>query len=196
MAKRAEMFEAKLSQYDLQTLAYIVKQAVNDAANKIADKQIFTINQALQTSISAALFETMELTIEEVEEILRITNEYMKDSEQFLLRWGVDWIMKLNEVKPKIKEDCIKLLDKNISGQNEAVKELKKTYKDIPNKDLVNIFKEAKTEWMKPKEVREKIEAKNKAELEEKEVRQAITPKEENKGASETIESKQNVDYG
>jgi hypothetical protein len=152
------------------------------------NKKVFAINQAIETCIAAALFDYRESTIAEVEEIIKRSNEYMKESEPYLIKYKEDWIMEINKIKPEVKKECLKLLDKNISGQNEAVKELKLKFKDVPNKDLANIFKESKEEWMKPKEAREKNEAKNQPISEQKEVTNAITPKEENKSIEKQID--------
>lgn len=187
MARKAEIFESKLSQDDLNTLAYIVKMDRDKEVNARVDRQVYTINQALETSIAAALFELTDLSIAEVERILKRSNEYMKESEEFLLKYGEDWIMKINEIKPKIKEETLKLLEAN-NNQADAVKTLKEKFKDIPTKDLVNIFKETKEEWCKRCPA---IEKENKAKLEEKQASQVSTPKKQNISSTEQID-KQN----
>ena len=189
MAKKAEIFESKLSQDDLNTLAYIVKMDIDKEVNARLDKKAYTINQALETSMAAALFEYTDLSIEEAERIFERSNEYMKDSEEFLLKYREEWIMKINEIKPKIKEECLKLLELDKS-QAEAIKILGEKFKDVPQKDRVNIYKETKEEWCKSCHA---IEKGNEAELEEKEVSNVNTPKEENKGNTKTIDKSDNT---
>jgi len=56
--------------------------------------------------------------------------------------------MKPKVEESKIKEECFKLLDA-CKDQEQAVKDLGAMFKDIPEKDLVNIFKKTKEEWCK-----------------------------------------------
>lgn len=191
MEKRAEMFEKNLSAYDLITLSYICKRDVQDNVDEIVDNKMFAINQAIYSATSAAIYELTDLSIEQTKQIIESTNNYIKESEDFLIKYKEDWVMEINKNKDAIKEECIKILDKNINGQNEALKELKVKFKNIPPKDLANIFKEAKEEWMKPKAEREKTATQNKPISEQKELSNAITPKKENKANTELID-KQN----
>lgn len=204
MAKKAEIFEAKLSQQDLNTLAYIVKLDRDKEVNARVDKEVYTINQALQTSISAALFDFTKLSTSEVEEILTRCNEYMKGAEEFLIKYREDWIMKINEIKPQIKEESLKLLDAK-KNQQQSVKALGEKFKDIPTKDLVNIFKEAKEEWCKKcaeltEEDKKVISEQgavphpgNKVKSKAEKVSQPITPEKGNENNMETIDNQNEV---
>jgi hypothetical protein len=198
MAKKAEIFESKLSQADLITLAYIIKKDVEKEVNEQVDKQVYAINQSLTTCISAAIFDFTDLSNSEVEEIIARSNEYMKDSEEFLIKYKEEWIMKINEIKPKIKEESIKLLEGK-KNQEQSIKALREIFKDVPTKDLVNTFKEAKEEWCKKcaeltpedKEILAKKgripHPENKIKSKEKDSSQVIIPKEEKKGNSKAI---------
>lgn len=181
MAKKAEIFQSKLSQQDLNTLAYIVKLDRDKEVNARVDREVYTINQALQTSIAAALFDFTELSIAEVEDILTRSNEYMKGAEDFLIKYGEDWIMKINEIKPKIKEECLKLLNQN-KNQADAVKILSEKFKEVPTKDRVNIFKETKEEWCK---ICPTIDKEKKGKSEEMESSNTNIPKKENESNME-----------
>lgn len=204
MDKKAEIFESKLSQQDLVTLAYIVNRDMNKEFDLRLDKKVFALNQALETSIAAALFDYTDLTIAEVEEILKLSNEYMKGSEEFLIKYKEEWLMKINEVKPKIKEESIKLLDA-AKNQQQAVKALGEIFKEVPTKDLVNIFKETKDEWCKRSteltdEDRKIISEKgciphpeNKVSMKEKVSSNAITPEKENEITTEQIDNSLNT---
>jgi 2-succinyl-5-enolpyruvyl-6-hydroxy-3-cyclohexene-1-carboxylate synthase len=189
MDKKLELWESQLPLDKLALIAFASKRDVDHEVNLRVDKQVYTINQALETSIAAALFDSTDLNIEEVEKIISKSNEYMKSSEEFLIKYGEDWIMKINEIKPRIKDESIKLLDKN-KNQADAVKALKEIFKDIPTKDLVNIFKETKEEWCRKCPT---IEKGNKAKLGEKEENQVSTPKKENKSIMEAIENQNNT---
>ncbi len=162
----------------IKTLSPEKSLLINDYINQKVDKMVWSINQALDTCIAAALIDKKDLSITEITELIIKANEYMKDSEKFLSEYGEDWIMKINEIKPKIMEMSKSLLE-NDFNQADSVKSLKKEFKDVPTKDLVYIFKETKEEWCKKcaeltKDDREKIKAKNKAYKE----KQKITPKE------------------
>ncbi|HBJ2622341.1 TPA: hypothetical protein LA827_002082 [Clostridium botulinum] len=162
----------------IKTLSPEKSLLINDYINQKVDKMVWSINQALDTCIAAALIDKKDLSITEITELIIKANEYMKDSEKFLSEYGEDWIMKINELKPKIMEMSKSLLE-NDFNQADSVKSLKKEFKDVPTKDLVYIFKETKEEWCKKcaeltKDDREKIKAKNKAYKE----KQKITPKE------------------
>ncbi|WP_026887684.1 hypothetical protein [Clostridium beijerinckii] len=195
MEKRAEMFEAKLSQYDLVTLSYICKRDVQNEVDKTVDKKVFAINQAIETCIAAALFDSGESTIAEVEVVIKRINEYMKENEEFLIEYKEDWIMKINEIKQQIKEECLKILDKGTSAHNDALKDLKKVFPKIPNKDLINIFQEAKEEYQEndeaikeiADEIANEITTQNQPILEQKEVSNVITPKKQNKSVEKQI---------
>jgi len=189
MDKKLEIWESQLPMDKLALIAFACKKDVDHEVNARVDKQIYTINQALETSIAAALFDSTDLNIEEAEKIISKSNEYMKDSEEFLTKYGEDWIVKINEVKPRIKAESIKLLDQN-KNQADAVKALKEIFKDIPTKDLVNIFKETKEEWCKKCPT---IEKGNKVKLGEKEDSQASTPKKENESTTKPISKQNNV---
>lgn len=189
MDKKLELWEKELPLDKLALIAFACKRDVDHEVNARVDKQVYTINQALETSIAAALFDFTNLNIVEVEEIIVKSNIYMKDSEQFLFKHGEEWIMKINEIKPKIKEESLKLLDAN-NNQADAVKALKEKFKDIPTKDLVNILKETKEEWCKKCPT---IDKGNKAKLDEKEDRQASTPKKEYESNMKSIDGKNNV---
>jgi hypothetical protein len=164
------------------------EKALNLVISEKVDKKLYSITSALDASISAALYELTDLSVKEVEEIISRSSDYMKDCEEFLIKYKEDWIMKLNEIKSDIKKECLKLLNKNISGQNEAVKELKIKFNDIPNKDLANTFKEAKEEWCLPKEMKEKTETKNQPISEQEQSNNVITHKEEKKSNTEEID--------
>ena len=189
MDKKLELWESQLPMDKLALIAFASKRDMDHEVNARVNKQVYTINQALETSIAAALFDSTDLHIEEVEKIIIKSNVYMKSSEEFLIKYGEDWIMKINEIKPRIKEESIKLLDKN-KNQADAVKALKETFIDIPTKDLVNIFKETKEEWCRKCPT---IEKGNKAKSYEKEVSQASTPKKENKSTTEVIDKQNNT---
>lgn len=167
----------------LNSLSPEQEKAITYVIDEKVSKITHSIEQALDTSVAAAMIMKTDLNIKSIEDILSLASNYMTDSKQFLSKYGSDWIMKINEIKPKIKEECIKLLNEN-KNQAEAVKTLKEVFKEVPTKDLVNIFKETKEEWMKPKATQ------NKAESEEKEVSNVITHKEENKSVDKPIESK------
>jgi hypothetical protein len=173
----------------INTLTPEQERAINTVIDERVYKTTHSIEQALDTSVAAALNMKTDLNISEIEEILTIASDYMIDSKEFLLKYGSDWIMKINEIKPKIKEECIKLLDQN-KNQADAVKALKEIFKDIPTKDLANIFKETKEEWCKKCPTIDKV---NKAKLDEKEVSQASTPKKENESTVESIDKQNNT---
>lgn len=165
----------------IKTLSSEKNLLINNYINQKVDKMVWSINQALDTCIAAALIDK-KVSITEITELIIKANEYMKDSEKFLSEYGEDWIMKINELKPKIMEMSKSLLEKDFN-QADSVKSLKKEFKDVPTKDLVYIFKETKEEWCKKcaeltKDDREKIKAKNKAYKEKQKTSNVITPKE------------------
>ncbi|WP_242974170.1 hypothetical protein [Clostridium cagae] len=166
----------------IKTLSSEKNLLINNYINQKVDKMVWSINQALDTCIAAALIDKKDLSITEITELIIRANEYMKDSEKFLSEYGEDWIMKINELKPKIIEMSRSLLEKDFN-QADSVKLLKKEFKDVPTKDLVYIFKETKEEWCKKcaeltKDDREKIKAKNKAYKEKQKTSNVITHKE------------------
>lgn len=124
------------------------EKIINFVVSERVDKKFYSVMMALDTSISAALFELTDLSIKEAENIISKSSDYMKDCEEFLIKYKESWIMEINKNKPDIKKECLKLLDKGIKANNEASRELKKIFIKIPPKDLVNIFQEAKEEYI------------------------------------------------
>lgn len=185
----------KLSNW-LSSLTPEQERAINAVIDERVSKTTYSIRQALDTSIVAALNMKTDLSISEIEKILDLASDYMKDSQQFLLKYGEDWIMKINEIKPQIKEECLKILDKGIAAHNDALNELKKVFPNVPKKDLVNTFKEVKEEYQENDEaikeivdeIANEITTQNQPISEQKEATNAITPKEENKSVEKQID--------
>lgn len=181
----------------IKTLSPEKSLLINDYINQKVDKMVWSINQALDTCITASLIDKEDLSIAEIMELIIKANDYMKDAEKFLSKYGEDWIVKINELKPKIQAMSKVLLEKDFK-QADSVKALKEEFKEVPTKDLVYIFKETKEEWCQKcaeltEEDKEKIKAKNKAYNENKKVSNAIVPKEVEKPVEtnkKTTESK------
>ena len=120
----------------------IIEQAIQNRT----DKKIWLINQVIDTSIAAALSDLQDLSIKEIEEVLKLSNEYLKDSEEFLRKNGENWIMELKKVEKDIKARIKEMLDKGIV-KSKGLVELKKEFKGIPTKDLSNFWLEVKEEY-------------------------------------------------
>lgn len=157
---------------------------ITEFINRKVDKQVWTLNQSLDTCIIAALYTDTTLAIEDVKEIMSIANKYMEGSEEFLIKHGEDWTMKLKEIEPKIKEECLNLIEDDKS-QAETIKALREIFIGVPTKDLVIIYKNTKEEWCKPKITKDDSKSVQQANTGNKKQGNAITPKKENKRVQE-----------
>lgn len=138
------------------------------------EKQVWAINQAIDTSVAAALFDLQDLSTKEIEEVLKLSNEYLKDSEEFLRKNGEKWIMELKKIEPQIKARIKELREAGVLKSRGLV-ELKKEFDKVPAKDLSNF-------WLEVKE-----------EEEEKEAKKKTKTKEVKKVASKKVEKKEEV---
>lgn len=164
---------------------------ITEFINNKVNKQVWSLNQALDTCIIAALYTDTTLAIEDVKEIMQMANKYMEDSEEFLIKYGEDWTMRLKEIEPKIKEECLKLME-NDKSQAEAIKKLREIFTDIPTKDLVIIYKNTKEEWCKPKITRNDAKDVKQANTDDEKQSNVIAPKKENKSVHEQSNNKNN----
>jgi hypothetical protein len=209
MGKKLELWEKELPQDKLALLAYLAKKTRDEEVTKEVDKQMADINKGLTTAVAGALIELYDFSSIEIEEVVKKTNEFLKEKEEFLEKWGSDFMTKIKELEPKIKDEIIRLTkDKEPQTINrlEIVKKVQKKF-NIPLDNANEIFlmvKETKFPQLNDskhtpkkfinkhvdKETLEDIkkDIKNKADTEEKEVRQVIIPKKEEKGSSEAID--------
>lgn len=197
MQKKLELWEKELSADKLALIAYAVNEGIKEEANKRADKQIYAINQYLDISISAALFEILGLSILQVNEILKRSNEFMKEAEGYLLKYGEDWIMQIEKVRPEV-EKMIRQGLKDIAAEKtnklEIIKAIKNKF-NIPGPSIDKIYMEIKEKEFndncpdiyKPKSLE------NKAELEQKEMSRVNTPEKENERTVKRIGAKNKV---
>lgn len=148
----------------------IIEQTVKNRT----DKKIWLINQAIDTSIAAALSDLQDLSIKEIEEILKLSNSYLKDSEEFLKEYGEEWIMELKKIEPQIKARIKELREAGVF-KSEGLAKLHKEFEKVPVKDLHNF-------WLEVKE-----------EEEEKEAKKKTKTKEVKKVASKKVEKKEEV---
>lgn len=169
-------------------------QVINTMINNTVDKKVWSLNQAMETSIAAALFDLHDFSIKEVEEILKVANSYIEDSQEFLMKYGEDWIVELKKIEPKIKKRIKELLDKKVV-KSKGIATLKKEFKDIPAKDLGNLWIEVKEEYgikvdttsLINKTKVDKLKTDLKAIEEDKKVSKVNTPKDEPKNTTECV---------
>ncbi|WP_238899333.1 hypothetical protein [Clostridium sp. YIM B02500] len=211
MAKKLELWEKELPPDKITLLAYLAKKTKDEEAAKEVDRQMADIKNGLTTSIRAALFELYDFSLEEIEQVIVKSNEYLKEKEKFLEKWGMDFMDKIKELEPKIKEEILRLtkgMDPKKINRLEIVKKVQKEF-DIPLDNANEIFLMVKeTEFPElsnkkhtPKKYLKqnsnngtKEDIKNQPILEQKETSNVITPKEENKSVEKQIDKqKQDV---
>lgn len=134
----------KLEQW-VNSLSSDKQMIIEQTVSNRTEKRVWALNQAIDTSIAAALSDLHNLSIKEIEEVLKLTNSYLKDSEEFLRKNGENWIMELKKIEPQIKKR-IKELRKAGVLKSRGLVELKKEF-DVPAKDLDNFWLEVKEEF-------------------------------------------------
>lgn len=127
----------------------IIEVLSEEKATEMISGEIALISDNINSCLAASLYSLKDYSKEEVYEIIELMNEFAVEGQEFLLEHRGDYDMKINEIKPKIKERSLELLDDN-KNQKVGVEALKLEFKEIPLKDLVIIWKEAKKEWMIP----------------------------------------------
>lgn len=123
----------------------IIEMVVMNRANNLSALRL----SELQTDISAAIISLHpNISVNDIQRILVLANEYSKKSENFINKYGRDWIKMIRDKNEIIKKEMKKLYESGVKSQNSIVKSIKKTdkFKEIPQKDIVIIWKEFKTE--------------------------------------------------
>lgn len=102
-----------------------------------------------QMSFSAALITLHEdkFTMNDIQELVVLANKYADDRE-YIRKYGKDWMIMFEKQREEMKKEMKKLYESRTKSQNAMVKAIKaeKKFKDIPQKDIVVVFKELKDE--------------------------------------------------
>ena len=131
----------------------IIKKMTDDKAQELNYLRL----SELQTDIGAAIIALQpQISVNDIQRILVLANEYARQSEEFVNKYGKEWLNVIKEKHDPIKEEIKKLYENGVHAQNSIIKEIKKIkdFKEIPQKDIVIIFKEFKEE-LEGKEIKE-----------------------------------------
>lgn len=185
--KRLELWEKTLEPDKIVLIAHAIKTEVA--------KLDELINTTLDNCYGAAIGDYTDLSIKDIQEIVKKAYEYMEDSKNFINESGMDWMNKIEKVEENVKQ----FLRKEMAAgtvKSEAMIKAKKKF-DIPAKDISNLWLIVKEEdhpelcenprgW-----VAAKLNAKedgNKEKSEEKEVKGKIVQDNKKKSAEKATD--------
>ena len=157
------------------------------------------VNTTLDNCYGAAIGDYTNLSIKEIQQIVKKAYEYMEDSKKFINESGMDWMKKIE----KFEEDVKQFLRKEMESgtlKSEAMCKAKKEF-GIPAKDISNLWLIVKEEdhlelcenpvGQKGARMKAETEIQNKAKLEEKAVKGKVVQENKKKGSEKAI-GKQN----
>ena len=119
--------------------------------NRVVQDRAAAMNLAeminFQMAFSAAIITLCEdkFTMNDIQEFIVLANKYCEDR-TYIKKFGKDWIQEMEKKREEIRKEMKKLFESGIKTQNAMVKAIKKQFKDIPQKDIVVIYKEIKDE--------------------------------------------------
>ena len=142
---RQEIRKQKRLEEWLKSLSNDKIMLLENIINSRVEKVLYSANELIETSVAAAISDLQDLSEREIEDILILANSYMKDSKEFLKKYGEDWIMELKKVEKQIKVRIAELL-KAKTVKSKGIKILKKEFEEIPAKDLSNFWMQVKEE--------------------------------------------------
>ena len=186
--KKLELWEQSLEPDKLFLIAHAVKTEVS--------KLDELINTTLDNCYGAAIGDYTDLSIKEIQEIVKKAYEYMEDSKKFINESGLEWMNKIVKVEEDVKQFLRKEMEAGIV-KSEAMIKAKKKF-DIPAKDISNLWLIVKEEDYPEKCINNgdnqaKGKIQNKAKSEEKEVK-GKTIQEDKKKSAEKMIDKQKED--
>lgn len=126
------------------------KQTIIDSVIRERAADITLANMVnFQMSFSAALITLYEdkFNMNDIQELIILANRYAEDK-TYINRFGDEWVSMFEKQKENMKKEMTKLFEEGVKSQNAMVKFIKKNkdFKDIPQKDIVVVFKELKDE--------------------------------------------------
>lgn len=124
----------------------IIEKVVKQATEKTLEQ---TLSQ-VTTCVAGALIEKIDdlLSMDEIYEILRLTDENLKENGMFLEKIGDDWEGYLMRMETIVKDRVIELLDKG-KGQKEIVQALKGEFPKLTSSHINMAYKTGKEDWAK-----------------------------------------------
>lgn len=181
--KKLELWEQSLEPDKLVLIAHAVKTEVS--------KLDELINTTLDNCYGAAIGDYTDLSIKEIQEIVKKAYEYMEDSKKFINESGLEWMNKT----VKVEEDVKQFLRKEMAAgivKSEAMIKAKKKF-DIPAKDISNLWLIVKEEDFPERCINNgdnqaKGKIQNKAKSEEKEVKGKTIQEDKNKSVEKRID--------
>lgn len=123
----------------------IIEKMTDDKAQELNYLRL----SELQTEIGAAMIALQpQISVNDIQRILVLANEYARQSEEFVNKYGKEWLNVVREKHDPIKAEIKKIYESGVHTQNSIIKEIKKIneFKEIPQKDIAIIFKEFKEE--------------------------------------------------
>lgn len=181
--KRLELWEQTLEPDKLVLIAHAVKTEVS--------KLDELINTTLDNCYGAAIGDYTDLSIKEIQEIVKKSYEYMEDSKKFINESGLEWMNKIAKVEENVKQFLRKEM---VAGtvKSEAMCKAKKEF-GIPAKDISNLWMIVKEEDYPEKCINNgdnqaKGKIQNKAKSEEKEVKGKTIQEDKKKSVEKEID--------
>ncbi len=193
--KKLEMWEQTLEPDKLVLIAHAIKTEIKNLEDNI--------NFNIENCMGAAIGDFTDLNIKEIKQIVKRSYEYMADTEKYIKENGVKWMNKIEKVEEDIKQFLRKEMEAG-ALKSQAMAKAKKKF-DIPAKEISNLWLIVKEEDY-PELCRDKglsveqssrdyekrrkqiINAKNKGDTEEKEVKGINSQENKEKGSQEGTE--------